>query len=68
MNHQALKIESDFEYALQDGENSVWITVGEFSVYIRRTNDGIITDIYKKGNESNTALASTYALNSELGD
>lgn len=57
--------------ALPDGdyeliENSAWFSIGGFSVRISLTDEGVVTDVYKKGDEMSDSLASTYALNSDL--
>ena len=61
-----ITLESDTDLTL-NGE-SCWITVKGFSVYIKKTDEGIVCDIYEKDKESDDSLAGTYAFDSELGD
>jgi hypothetical protein len=56
----ALDIESESEYVLV--EDNCWIRVGNLSVYVKKTDEGVVVDIYPLGWESeDPALASTYA-------
>lgn len=47
-------------------EPAVWITVDRFSVYLKRTDDGVLVDIYPLDDETSQPVASTYALDSDL--
>ena len=40
---------------------AAWISVDQFSVYLRRTHEGLVVDIYPRGREDAQPLASTYA-------
>lgn len=61
----ALTRENDSDYTLEN--ESVWITVKGFSVYLKKTDEGVIVDIYQKGQEClSESLAGTYAYDSEL--
>ena len=42
----ALRIDSDNEYTLKEGQGSCWITVQNISVYIQRTDDGVAVDLW----------------------
>jgi hypothetical protein len=64
-SNNALKNESETEYVLVD--KSVWITVKGFSVYLTKTEEGMIVDVYAKNKENDECIASTYALDWELG-
>ena len=48
-----------------DGDG-FWITVGNASVYLKRTDEGLVVDIYPLEQESTEAVASCYAFDSEL--
>lgn len=50
------------DYTLKEGHNSCWITVGNLSVYVVRTDEGVSADIYPKSRETDGPLASTWAL------
>ena len=54
------------EYVLRSGEQSVWITVNDFSVYVHRTDEGIIVDIFPLGREVEGSIAAAYAFDSEV--
>lgn len=55
--------ETDAEMA-SDAE-STWIGVKDFSVYIVKTDEGVVVDIYARGYEDCESLASTYAFDAE---
>lgn len=44
---------------------SVWIGVKDFSIYIVRTDEGVVVDIFARGREGDGSLASTYAFDQE---
>ena len=46
-----LKPENSKDFLLKPGEDSCWITVDKYSVYILRTNTGVRVDIYDIDNE-----------------
>jgi hypothetical protein len=56
------------EYTLRPDVDSVWITVDKFSVYVRRTDEGVVVDIFALDHENEEALASTYAFTQEALD
>lgn len=57
----ALKQENESDYTLTS--NHVWITVGNLSLYIRKTREGVIVDIYPKDKEADQdAIATTKAM------
>jgi len=60
--------ESESDYYLKDNATSVWITVGDISVYVMRTDEGVVVDLYPLDNENDESLASTYAFFSEVTD
>lgn len=58
--------ENDYEFQSQsDGYNSCWITVKNLSVYLKRTDEGVVVDIFVLGYEAEDPLASTYAFFNE---
>jgi len=61
----ALFLENHSDYVLKEGEESVWVTVGNLSVYIIRTDEGVVVDIYPLHDELSECLASTYAFAAE---
>lgn len=63
-----LRLEGDGEsdYVLEENAESVWITVNDISVYVKRTDEGVAVDLYPLNDEaSDPPLASTWALFSE---
>jgi hypothetical protein len=42
----AKPIESGIDYVLPEDQQSVWITVGNISVYIKRNDEGVSVDLY----------------------
>ena len=57
---------SDTDYVLDPAAQSCWVTVDHFSVYIKRTDEGVAVDIYPLGDECAEPIASTYAFTTEL--
>lgn len=50
----------DFE--LPQGEESCWVTVGPWSVYIRKTDEGIVVELYAVGKETGLSFESCQGL------
>ncbi|MGH9691022.1 MAG: hypothetical protein ACRD4C_08095 [Candidatus Acidiferrales bacterium] len=63
-HHKSDKHLTDDDYILVDG--GAWFTVKGFSVRIHSTDEGVICDVYKLGDEMEGVIASTYACDSEL--
>ena len=62
MPAQALKqTETETDYELNEEYTSCWVTVGDISVYILRTSDGVSVDLLPLGGEDKPPIASTYA-------
>lgn len=53
----------DADYVLTDG--AAWIEVKGFAIRIISTDEGIIVDVYAKGQEDNGPITTTYAFDSE---
>lgn len=62
MNETALK---DKDYVLVDGR--AWFRVGNISIRIYQTGEGVICDMYPFQHEMNDSLASCYAYFTEAG-
>ena len=56
----ALKREGENDYVLVPGEDSVWITVGNVSVYIRRTDEGVSVCTYPFGVEEQDSITESF--------
>lgn len=61
----ALKREGESDYVLRKKHDSVWITINNISVYVRRTDEGVAVDLYPKGDEMEDSMCGTWALFSE---
>jgi hypothetical protein len=57
---QVLKRLGETDYELRPHCDSIWITVNNISVYIKRNDEGVSVDLYPLGLEMNDALASTW--------
>jgi len=51
----------DDDYTLRADCDGCWITVGNLSVRIAKTDEGVAVDLYSLGHEDENAIASTYA-------
>ena len=51
------KDETPSDYELRDGHTSCWVTVGNISVYIVRTDEGVDVAMYPHYNEADDPLA-----------
>lgn len=56
----------DGDYVLTDG--AAWLGVKNFAVRVHATDEGVAVDIYKSGDETSDAIASTYAFDNEVED
>ncbi len=59
------KNEGGTDYVLDENATSCWITVGNISVYIVRSDMGVAVDLFPLHREGGNALGSTWALNTE---
>lgn len=55
--------ETDAE--IDENAESTWISVKDFSIYIKKTDEGVVVDVYARGYEDCNSIASTYAFDSE---
>lgn len=60
--------QGESDYYLKDNADSVWITVGDISVYVVRTDEGVVVDLYPLDNENAESLGGAYAFFSEVAD
>ena len=63
MNGALLQGEEENDYIFpEDSEHgSIWVTVNNISVYIRRTDEGVVVDLFPHYRETEDPIASTYA-------
>ena len=60
-NTQALRQgESDSDYELSEGFKSCWITVGNVSVYVQKTDEGVAVDLFPLHHEDKESIAGTW--------
>lgn len=54
--------ETEHDYVLDPARSNVWITVGNISVYVKRTDEGVVVDLFPLGHENDDpSLATAYA-------
>lgn len=58
-------IGGDKDVELDEDVESAWIGVDQFSVYLKRTDEGIVVDLFARGREMEDAIAGTYAFEVE---
>ena len=56
----------DEEYVLIEG--GAWFTIGNISVRLTNTDEGVVCDMYPLNNETSDSVASCYAFYSEMGE
>lgn len=57
--------EETSDYEMSPKATSIWVGLKDFSVYIVRTDEGVVVDIFARGCEDDECLASTYAFDQE---
>lgn len=60
MNSIANNITIDGETDITLLSDSLWVTVGNVSVHVIKTDEGVVVDLYPLGHETDEVLASTY--------
>lgn len=63
MSRPVLNEESDA--VIDDLAESTWVSTKDFSVYIKKTDEGVVVDIYAADCEDCNALASCYAFDAD---
>lgn len=58
--------ESSDEHDYVLGGDSAWISVKGFSVLVKKTDEGVVCDIYARDRENDPCIASTYAFDHEI--
>jgi hypothetical protein len=59
------RLDEESDAVLRKSAASTWITVDDFSIYIKRTPDGVAVDIYARDFEDCNALSGCYALHED---
>lgn len=65
MARKRIILDEETDAKISKAADSTWITVKDFSVYIKKTDEGVVVDIYALGYEDCESLTSTYAYDSE---
>lgn len=60
-----IRLHEETDAELSGDAESTWVGVKDFSIYIKKTDEGVVVDIYARGYEDCEALASTYAFDAE---
>lgn len=50
---------ADGDYELSEGR--AWLGVGQFSIRVAQTDEGVVVDIYQRGREDQSSIAGTWA-------
>jgi hypothetical protein len=59
-------IQDDYsDFVLKEDARSVWITVDNISVYVRRTDEGVAVDLYPLSMEMEDSIVGTWCLRQE---
>lgn len=53
------------DFTLKPGVLSCWITVDGFSVYLKRTDEGVVVDVFALGCDDENPIGSTYAFHDD---
>jgi hypothetical protein len=61
MTQQPTILDEETDAEVAETAETTWIGVKGFSVYIKKSPDGVIVDIYARGAEDCDSLASCYA-------
>jgi hypothetical protein len=64
-NKKRVKLHEETDAEIARSADSTWIGVKDFSIYIKKTDEGVVVDIYARDFEDCDCLASTYAFDSE---
>lgn len=67
-NEPYIMLDGNTDCEMTPETRSVWIGVKDFSIYIVRTDEGVVVDIFARGCEDDGSLASTYAFDQEAKD
>lgn len=62
------KLDEETDAEVASTADSTWIGVKGFSIYIKKTDEGVVVDIYAKDCEDCDSLASCYAFDNEAAD
>jgi len=61
----ALTFDSENDYILNNEHDYVWITVKNISIYLKRTDEGVVIDLFPILREGEDCIATTFAFFAE---
>lgn len=65
-NRKRVRLHEETDAEMSTTAESTWVGVKDFSIYIKKTDKGVVVDIYARGYEDCEALSSTYAFDDEV--
>ena len=68
MTKKRVRLNEETDAEMASNADSTWVGVKDFSIYIKKTDEGVVVDIYARGYEDCDSLASTYAFDSEADE
>lgn len=60
-----VRLDEETDAEMSSSAESTWIGVKDFSVYIKKTDEGIVVEVYAREYEDCGALAACYAFDAE---
>lgn len=60
------RLDEETDAEMASGAESTWVGVKDFSIYIKKTDEGVAVDIYARGLEDCNAISSCYALDEDV--
>lgn len=60
------RLDEETDAEMATNAESTWIGVKDFSVYIKKTDEGVAVDIYARGYEDCNPLSECYALDEDV--
>jgi hypothetical protein len=66
MPKRRIKLDEETDAIMASDSATTWITVDDFSIYIKRTEDGVDVGIYARGFEDCNSLSECYALHEDV--
>jgi hypothetical protein len=64
--NKRIRLHEETDAEMASDADSTWVGVDDFSVYIKRTDEGVVVDIYARGLEDCNSLSSCYALHEDV--
>jgi hypothetical protein len=61
LDHSQIVLNEDSDAELAPNAEATWVGVGAFSIYIKKTKEGVVVDVYARGAEDCDSLASCHA-------